>query len=60
MLKRVFILTNRSARLEPAVVARVVAAVECDLADGTWDHRHGSLRRLDEYGVGMRLIVAHP
>ena len=48
--------TSAFARLEPAVVA----AVERDLADGTWGHRHGSLRRLDEYDVGIRLIVAHP
>jgi hypothetical protein len=39
------------------VVDRVVADVERDLADGTWDARHGHLRSLTEYDAGLRLIV---
>lgn len=49
--------TSGFARMDPAVVDRVVAAVERDLADGTWDARHGHLRSLDEYDVGLRLVV---
>ena len=50
--------TSGFARMAPDVVARVVAAVERDLADGTWDARHGHLRELDAYDAGMRLVVA--
>jgi SAM-dependent methyltransferase len=52
--------TSGFARMEPVVVERVVAAVERDLADGSWDARHGHLRALDEYDAGLRLIVSHP
>jgi SAM-dependent methyltransferase len=52
--------TSGFARMDPAVVARVVAEVDRDLTDGTWDRRYGHLRRLDELDVGMRLVVAHP
>ena len=40
--------TSGFARMPPEVVDRVVAAVGRDLADGTWDARHGHLRDLDE------------
>ena len=40
--------------------ARVVADVERDLHDGTWDARHGELRTLAAYDAGMRLVVARP
>lgn len=50
--------TSAFARTEPAVLNRVVAAVERDLRDGTWDLRNGDLRHVGEYDVGMRLIVA--
>ena len=50
--------TSGFARMPPAVVERVVRAVERDLRDGTWDARHGHLRTLDEYDVGLRLVVA--
>jgi SAM-dependent methyltransferase len=52
--------TSGFARMEEAVVSRVVAAVERDLASGLWDERHGALRTLDEYDCGLRLIVARP
>ncbi|MEZ5136512.1 MAG: hypothetical protein R2699_16045 [Acidimicrobiales bacterium] len=48
------------ARLDPEVCARVVADVERDLHDGTWDARHGELRTLAAYDAGMRLVVARP
>lgn len=50
--------TSGFARMPTEVVERVVGAVEADLADGTWDGRHGHLRTLTEYDVGLRLIVA--
>ena len=52
--------TSGFARMPPEVVDRVVQAVAHDLRDGTWDARHGHLRELDEYDVGMRLVVSEP
>lgn len=52
--------TSALARLEPAVLARIVAEVQRDLRDGTWDERNGDLRDLDELDVGLRLVVARP
>jgi hypothetical protein len=46
--------------MRPEVVERVVAALRRDLEDGSWDERHGELRELDEYDVGLRLITAGP
>jgi hypothetical protein len=37
-----------------------VTEVGRDLKDGTWDRRYGHLRSLDEYDVGLRLIVGKP
>ena len=50
--------TSGFARQPAAVVDRVVAAVRRDLASGAWDRRHGHLRDLEEFDVGMRLVVA--
>jgi hypothetical protein len=50
--------TSGFARMPPEVVERVVAAVERDLRDGTWDERNGHLRELEEYDAGWRLVVA--
>lgn len=50
--------TSGFARMDAAVVARVVTAVERDLASGRWDARHGALRALDAYDAGLRLVVA--
>jgi hypothetical protein len=50
--------TSRFARMAPAGVERVVAAVERDLASGAWDARYGHLRALDAFDAGLRLIVA--
>jgi SAM-dependent methyltransferase len=52
--------TSGFARMPAAVVARIEQAVERDLSDGSWDSRHGQLRDLDEYDVGMRLVVSPP
>jgi SAM-dependent methyltransferase len=51
--------TSGFARMPEEVVDRVVAAVGRDLQDGTWDARHGRLRALDEYDVGLRLLVSN-
>ncbi|HWI73902.1 MAG TPA: methyltransferase domain-containing protein [Baekduia sp.] len=52
--------TSGFSRQPPEVVARVVSAVERDLASSAWDARHGHLRDLDTYDAGLRLVVAEP
>jgi len=52
--------TSGFSRLPSEIVARVVAAVERDLGDGTWDVRYGHLRQLDTFDAGMRLIINTP
>jgi SAM-dependent methyltransferase len=52
--------TSGFARMDDAVVARVVAAVRRDLESGAWDERYGHLRDLDSYDVGLRLVVGTP
>ena len=52
--------TSGFARMPADVVARVVRDVERDLANGTWNRRHGELRTLLEYDAGLRLVVAQP
>ncbi|MFO0578631.1 MAG: methyltransferase domain-containing protein [Polyangia bacterium] len=52
--------TSGFARMPAAVTERVVAAVRRDLADGTWDARHGHLRRLESYDAGLRLVISTP
>ena len=37
---------------------RIVSRLATDLADGTWDKRHGHLRRLSAFHSGLRLIRA--
>ena len=49
--------TSGFSRQPPEVVDRVVTAVRRDLQDGTWDARHGHLRRLEALDVGVRVIV---
>ncbi|HEV7750977.1 MAG TPA: methyltransferase domain-containing protein [Baekduia sp.] len=50
--------TSGFARMDPAIVARTVDAVQRDLASGAWDARHGHLRGLEAYDAGLRLVVA--
>jgi SAM-dependent methyltransferase len=50
--------TSGFARMPPDVVERVVTALRRDLEDGSWDERHGELRTLEEYDVGLRLVTA--
>jgi SAM-dependent methyltransferase len=50
--------TSGFARMDPAVVERVVREVERDLATGAWDERQGHLRRLERFDAGMRIVIA--
>jgi SAM-dependent methyltransferase len=50
--------TSGFARMPAEVVERVVREVGADLESGAWDERHGHLRTLEAYDVGMRLIVS--
>ena len=50
--------TSGFARMATDVIDRVVAELGRDLADGSWQARHGALRELDELDVGLRLVVA--
>lgn len=52
--------TSGFARMTPAVVDRVVAAVQRDLHDGSWESRYGHLRKLDAYDAGLRLVINTP
>jgi SAM-dependent methyltransferase len=49
--------TSGFARMEDAVVERVVREVRGDLESGAWDERHGHLRSLDAFDAGLRLVV---
>jgi SAM-dependent methyltransferase len=49
--------TSGFARMQPAVVERVVTTVRRDLENGTWDNRYGYLRELDAYDAGLRLVI---
>ena len=52
--------TSGFARMDAAVVERVVEAVRRDLESGAWDRRHGHLRTLPCFDVGLRLIISTP
>jgi SAM-dependent methyltransferase len=52
--------TSGFARMEPTVVNRVVAEVDRDLRNGSWDRRNSRLRDLPAFDAGMRLLVAYP
>lgn len=45
-------------RIGAEAEAAAVARLKADLADGTWDARHGALRTLPAYESSWRLIVA--
>ena len=50
--------TSGFARLGATIRDRVVADVRRDLADGSWERRHGELRELAAYDAGLRLVVS--
>jgi SAM-dependent methyltransferase len=52
--------TSGFARMDAAVVDRVVEAVRRDLASGAWERRHGELRSLRSFDAGLRLIIGTP
>lgn len=49
--------TSGFSRMDPAVIARVVSDVQRSLDDGSWDRRYGHLRGLNQYDVGLRLLI---
>jgi hypothetical protein len=48
--------TSAFAQLPSAVEEMIVSEIATGLADGTWDRRHGRLRRLAAFDSGLRLI----
>jgi SAM-dependent methyltransferase len=52
--------TSGFARLDVGVGQRVAEAVRRDLESGGWDRRHGHLRELHEFDVGLRLVTNRP
>ncbi|HET6870868.1 MAG TPA: methyltransferase domain-containing protein [Solirubrobacteraceae bacterium] len=52
--------TSGFARMDAAIVDRVVESVRRDLESGAWDRRHGHLRELRSFDAGLRLIVSMP
>jgi len=44
--------------VEPAAVARFEADLARDLADGTWDARHGHLRKREYFEGSLVLVVS--
>lgn len=52
--------TSGFARMHPAVVQRVVAAVRADLESGAWERKNGALRGLGEHDAGLRLVISRP
>jgi SAM-dependent methyltransferase len=49
--------TSSFARMDPARLAAAADRLARDLDNGDWDRRHGHLRDLSEFDVGLRLIV---
>ena len=49
--------TSGFARMPRDVVERVTDSVRRDLESGAWDRRHGHLRDLPAFDVGLRLIT---
>jgi SAM-dependent methyltransferase len=45
-------------QLPAAVADRAIERLRADLAAGTWDARHGDLRRTSALDVGVRIVVA--
>ena len=46
--------------LDQAIVDRYVRELSADLASGAWDATWGRFRTLDEFDVGLRLVIAQP
>lgn len=50
--------TSGFARMSPAVIERVVTAVERDLRSGEWDRKNGALHGLAAYDAGLRMVIS--
>lgn len=46
------------AQLSPDTVAHGVTRLRHDLESGAWDRHHGTLRKLREYDIGYRIVIA--
>jgi SAM-dependent methyltransferase len=46
--------TSGFARMDPARLAAAVDRLARDLGNGSWDRRHGHLRKLPEFDIGLR------
>jgi hypothetical protein len=49
--------TSSFARMDPGRLAAAADRLARDLGNGHWDRRHGHLRDLAEFDIGLRLIV---
>lgn len=49
--------TSSFARMDPARLAAAADRLARDLGNGHWDRRHGHLRDLSEFDIGLRLLV---
>lgn len=52
--------TSGLARMDQAVIGRLVTDLRRDLDDGSWEQRHGHLRGQSAFDSGMRLLIARP
>jgi len=52
--------TSGFARMDAAVVDRVVELVRRDLKSGAWGRLHGHLRGLHSFDAGFRLLISAP
>ena len=50
--------TSGFARMDPAQEAAAVDRLARDLESGEWERRHGYLRGLPEFDIGLRLVTA--
>jgi SAM-dependent methyltransferase len=50
--------TSGFARMDPARETAAVARLARDLESGDWERRHGYLRELPEFDIGLRLVTA--
>jgi hypothetical protein len=48
------------AFVAPGTLERFCARLRADLADGTWDRRHGALRAQPTFTGALRLVVSVP
>jgi len=50
--------TSSFARMDAPAVDRALGELRRDLDSGAWDARHGELRALSSYDVGLRLVIS--